>query len=212
LVTIATTATWSSFYRNLYLGGAVRISLIAGWASGNSQRPEGASVTANWRRTLLHLPLNEVDREVGWSIPWLKGMLTHPRHDGYWRRVELTEEIVDLELPMQHIVGYYDFFSRESVSNFERMQKHARDPQTRRRQRLILGPWDHGTIGQARVGEVDFGPSAVMDAAGENLKWFDRFLKEDGGPTTRDVEVPVKYFSVGDNVWHASATWPPRGF
>jgi len=211
LVTIAPTATWSSFYRNLYLGGAVRISLITGWASGNSQRPEGASVTTDWRRTLLHLPLSEVDQEVGWSIPWLKGMLTHPRLDGYWKRVELTEEIVNLELPMQHIVGYYDFFSRESVSNFERMHKHARDLQTRRRQQLILGPWDHGTIGRAKVGEVDFGQNAVMDSTGENLKWFDRFLKENSS-TAGDVDVPVKYFSMGDNVWHDAAAWPPQGF
>ncbi|MBP88033.1 MAG: X-Pro dipeptidyl-peptidase [Planctomycetaceae bacterium] len=211
LVTIAPTATWSSFYRNLYLGGAVRISLIAGWAAGQSRKPDGAAVTTYWRRTLLHLPLSEVDQQVGWSIPWLKGMLTHPRLDGYWKRVELTDEIIDLELPMQHIVGYYDFFSRESVSNFERMQKHARDSQTRRRQQLILGPWDHGSIGRARVGEVDFGQNAVMDFTGENLKWFDRFLKEDGA-SAGDVDVPVKYFSMGDNVWHDAATWPPQGF
>ncbi len=211
LVTIAPTATWSSFYRNLYLGGALRISLITNWAAGNSQKPDDATVTIDWRRTLLHLPLSEVDREIGWPIPWLQGLLTHPRLDGYWKRVELTDEIVDLELPMQHVVGYYDFFSRESVSNFVRMHQHARDPQTRRRQQLILGPWDHGSIGRAKVGDVDFGEHAVMDAAGENLKWFDRFLKDEGA-TTGDVEVPVKYFSMGDNVWRESATWPPQGF
>ena len=138
-------------------------------------------------------------------------MLTHPRHDGYWKRVELTEEIVNLDLPMQHIVGYYDFFSRESVNKFVLMQQHARDPQTRRRQQLILGPWDHGTIGRARVGEVDFGPSAVIDTAGENLKWFERFLKEHD-EKARDVDLPVKYFSMGDNVWHDATTWPPQGF
>ncbi|MDA1049270.1 MAG: CocE/NonD family hydrolase [Planctomycetota bacterium] len=211
LVTIAPTATWSSFYRNLYLGGALRISLITNWAAGNSQKPDDAIVTADWRRTLLHLPLSEVDREIGWPIPWLQGLLTHPRLDGYWKRVELTDEIVDLELPMQHVVGYYDFFSRESVSNFVRMHQQARDPQTRRRQQLILGPWDHGSIGRAKVGDVDFGEDAVMDAAGENLKWFDRFLKEDRA-TAGDVDVPVKYFSMGDNVWHEAATWPPQGF
>ncbi len=156
----------------------MRISLIARWASGNSQKPEGAEVTKDWRGTLLHLPLSEVDDQIGWSIPWLEGMLTHPRHDGYWNRTELTDEIVDLKLPMQHIVGYYDFFSRESVNNFMRMQQQARDPETRQQQQLILGPWDHGSIGRAKVGEVDFGEHAVIDAAGENLKWFERVLKD----------------------------------
>lgn len=210
IVTMAPTATWSSFYRNLYLGGAVRLSLITRWASGNSQKPAEATVTTDWRRTWLHLPLSEVDQEIGWSIPWLQGMLTHPRHDGYWKRVELTEEIADLKLPMQHTVGYYDFFSRESVGNFMRMQQ-ASDSQTRNRQQLILGPWDHGSIGRAKVGEVDFGPNAVIDAAGENLKWFQRFLKA-GESTSKAIEVPVKYFSMGDNVWHEDTTWPPHGF
>ncbi|MCH2210550.1 MAG: CocE/NonD family hydrolase [Fuerstiella sp.] len=216
LVTIAPTATWSSFYRNLYLGGAVRISLIAGWAAGNSQKPAGAVVTTDWRTTLLHLPLSEVDQKVGWSIPWLRGMLTHPRPDGYWKRVELTEEIVDLKLPMQHIVGYYDFFSRESVGNFMRMREQACDSWTRRHQQLILGPWDHGSIGGAKVGEIDFGRNAVIDKAGENLRWFDRFLKEQGTPAedekTGEVEPAVRYFSMGDNVWQSASTWPPEGF
>ena len=211
LVTMAPTATWSSFYRNLYLGGAVRLSLIAGWAAGNSARPPAASLNADWRRTLMHLPLSEVDQQIGWSIPWLKGMLTHPQLDGYWKRVELTEEIVDLALPMQHIVGYYDFFSRESVGNFRRMREQARDLPTRRRQQLILGPWDHGTIGRAQVGEVNFGPNAVMDRTAENLKWFNRFLKSKN-LAAGDVDVPVKYFSMGDNVWRNTTTWPPPRF
>lgn len=211
LVTIAPTATFSSFYRNLYLGGALRISLIARWASGNSQKPEGATVTKDWRGTLLHLPMSEVDDEIGWSMPWLEGMLTHPRHGGYWNRTEVTDDIVDLKLPMQHIVGYYDFFSRESVNNFMRMQQQARDPKTRQQQQLILGPWDHGSIGRAKVGDVDFGRNAVIDAAGENLKWFARIL-QGKAPELENAGVPVRYFSMGDNVWHNATTWPPKGF
>lgn len=211
LVTIAPTATFSSFYRNLYLGGAMRLSLITRWASGNSLKPEGVEVTDDWRRTLLHLPLSEVDDEIGWSIPWLEGMLTHPEHDGYWQPTELTAEIVDLKLPMQHIVGYYDFFSRESVGNFARMQQQARDPETRQRQQLILGPWDHGSIGRAKVGDVDFGENAVIDKDGENLNWFERYLKTDAANSPA-VAVPVRYFSMGDNVWQEAQTWPPQGF
>lgn len=209
LVTIAPTATWSSFYRNLYLGGAVRLSLIAGWAAGNAEKPDGAVLNNDWQQTLMHLPLSEIDQQVGWSIPWLTGMLTHPRLDGYWKRVELTEEITDLELPMQHIVGYYDFFARESVNNFVQMRQHAGNPKIRQQQQLILGPWDHGTIGQATVGEVDFGEHAVMDRAAENLSWFDRYLK---GAGTEHVNLPVRYFSMGDNVWRKAANWPPAGF
>mgnify|MGYP003654081240 FL=1 len=211
LVTIAPTATFSSFYRNLYLGGAMRLSLITRWAAGNSQKPEGATVTDDWRKTLLHLPMSEIDEQIGWSIPWLEGMLTHPEHDGYWKPTEMSTEMVELKLPMQHIVGYYDFFSRETVGNFSRMQHWSTDLATQQRQQLILGPWDHGSIGRAKVGDVDFGENAVIDKDGENLKWFEQYLKAD---TTKSpaVAVPVRYFSMGDNVWQEAQTWPPQGF
>lgn len=211
LVTITPTATWTSFYRNLYLGGAVRLSLITTWAAGNSPRPADVAPPADWNATLLHLPLSDFDRAIGWPIPWLTGMLTHPSPDGYWTRLDLTDQVTQLDLPVQHVVGYYDFFARESVGNFVRLQQQARNPVVRRQQQLILGPWDHGTIGQSQVGEIDFGPQAVWDAAGENLAWFDRFLKQDPDAAAKPFS-PVRYFSMGENQWREAATWPPPGF
>lgn len=208
LMVIAPTATWSSFYRNLYLGGAVRLSLITRWAAGNSSKPKDAPSVKDWDKTLLHLPLSDFDRQIGWPIPWLSGMLTHAQPDGYWSRLELTEQIAALDLPIQHVVGYYDFFSRESVGNFVRMQQHAKSPRTRQQQQLVLGPWDHGTIGKRQVGEVDFGENAIWDSAGENLLWFDRFLK---GKRSDQPFPAVRYFSMGENVWREAESWPPPG-
>jgi putative CocE/NonD family hydrolase len=210
LTTITPTATWSSFYRNLYLGGAVRHSLIAKWASGNSPKPEGAVVTSDWNRTLSHLPLSEIDDQVGWPIPWLEAMLTHPSPDGYWKRLDLTNDMLELQLPIQHVVGYYDFFSRESVNNFVRMQTLAKDEATRGQQQLILGPWDHGTIGRSQVGALDFGPSAQWDSTGATLEWFDRTLKQDPLAVANPL-VPVRYFVIGENQWRESTSWPPQG-
>jgi putative CocE/NonD family hydrolase len=39
LAVIAPQATLSSFYRNLYLGGSVRLALISSWIAGNTPRP-----------------------------------------------------------------------------------------------------------------------------------------------------------------------------
>jgi uncharacterized protein len=211
LVTITPTATYSSFYRNLYLGGAVRHTLIARWASGHSTKPDAAKVTEDWDQTLLHLPLSEIDDQVGWPIPWLEGMLTHPSPNGYWKRLDMTEDMLNLQLPMQHVVGYYDFFSRESVNNFTRMQQLAKDPVTRKRQQLILGPWDHGTIGKSAVGELNFGAEAEWDAAAATLEWFDRTLNENVAPAVAPM-VPVRYFVMGENRWHEAEAWPPAGY
>lgn len=209
LVAIAPQATWSSFYRNLYLGGSVRLSLISGWIAGNTPKPDGVT-PADMNDALLRLPLSDVDEAIGWPMPWLDAYLTHPEPNGFWTRLDLTTRLPELQLPVLHVVGYHDFFSRESVDNFVLMQQHARDPATRRHQRLVLGPWDHGTIGKSKVAEVDFGAEAALDVAAIQLDWFDRHLKQDATAQAKPFP-PVKYFSMGDNVWREAQTWPPEG-
>ena len=120
LTTIAPRATWSSFYRNLYLGGAVRLALISNWLAGNTAKPEGAK-PADMNEALMRLPLSDVDEAIGWPMPWLDAYLTHPEPNGFWTRLDLTPRLPDLQLPVLHVVGYYDFFSRESVDNFKVM-------------------------------------------------------------------------------------------
>jgi putative CocE/NonD family hydrolase len=210
LAVIAPQASWSSFYRNLHLGGSVRLSLIAGWIAGNSPKPEGAK-PKDFNEALLHLPLSEVDTAIGWDMPWLDAFLTHPEPNGFWTRLDLTSRLPDLQLPALHVVGYHDYFSRESVDNFMIMQKQARDEKTRQQQRLILGPWDHGTIGKTKVAEVEFGQEAAVDLFAIQLDWFERHLKQDAAALSKPFP-PVRYFSMGDNVWHDAQTWPPEGF
>jgi putative CocE/NonD family hydrolase len=210
LAAIAPQATWSSFYRNIYLGGAVRLSLIAGWIAGNTAKPEGAR-PADMNVALMRLPLSEVDDAIGWPMPWLDAFLTHPEPNGFWTRLDLTSRLPDLTLPALHVVGYYDFFSRESVGNFMIMQNQARDSTTRKQQRLILGPWDHGSVGKTKVAEVDFGPEAAVDTMALQLDWFDRHLKQDDAARSKAFP-PVRFFSKGDNAWHDAQSWPPEGF
>ena len=90
------------------------------------------------------------------------------------------------------------------------MQQLAKDPATRKQQRLILGPWDHGTIGKSRVGDLDFGSEAQWDATAATLDWFDHTLKAIPNKDATPV-VPVRYFVMGENRWHEAETWPPSG-
>ncbi|MCX7420876.1 MAG: CocE/NonD family hydrolase, partial [Planctomycetia bacterium] len=165
---------------------------------------------ADMNDALMRLPLSDIDEAIGWPMPWLDAYLTHPEPNGFWTRLDLTSRLPELQLPALHVVGYYDFFSRESVDNFVIMQRHARDPQTRRQQRLILGPWDHGTIGKSQVAEVDFGPEAALDIAAIQFDWFERHLKQDAAAQAKPFP-PVRYFSMGDNVWRDAQQWPPEG-
>ena len=209
LIAICPTATWTDFYRNLYQGGSIRISMLTSWAARMSQ-PEGATQPTDWNSVFMRLPLSEVDDQIGWPIPWFENMLTHPRPDGYWHRLELSDEVGELDLAIQHVVGYYDFFSRESVDNFKLMQERASTLSVRKKQQLILGPWDHGTIGRSKVGDYDFGETAVWDRNAANIDWLDRFLKDTSKAKLKAFS-PVRYFSMGDNQWYDATSWPPNG-
>ena len=213
LVAITPRATWSSFHGNIYLGGAVRLALIAKWAPGRWKRPVGGKPLnqIDWDEILLHLPLSEIDDRIGWPIPWLEGVLTHPEPNGYWKRLDLKAQLPDLDLPALHVVGYYDFFSRESVENYVLMQNHVRNPDVRQQQHLILGPWDHGDLSKSKVGDVEFGAEASLDVIAVSLDWFARYLKQDAKAEAK-VFAPVRYFSMGDNTWREAQTWPPPGF
>jgi len=132
-------------------------------------------------------------------MPWLKSVVMHNRPDGFWRRLEATPELEKLEVAAQNIVGYYDLFCGETVENFQRLPRHGK-------KQLILGPWDHSTVGGRMIGGVDFGPKAKLDIAAENLNWFDRFLKP-----AKDTEPfpAVRFFLMGNNVWRTAKDWPP---
>jgi hypothetical protein len=75
--------------------------------------------------------------------------------------------------------------------------------------RLIMGPWKHGVLetGERRVGELDFGRHAGIDYDEVILRFFDEYML--GKDTGLRAEPPVRYFVMGSNEWHESATWPP---
>ena len=140
-------------------------------------------------------------------MPWLHGILTHPRLDGFWSRQHATPRAENLDIPAQHIVGYYDFLCRETVASFQRLRRSSATARARANQQLIIGPWDHGTLGKEIEGGVNFGPNARLDVTGENLQWFDRFLKTSATPSP---EFPkVRYFLMGRNEWRTASDWPP---
>ncbi|MCH2374481.1 MAG: CocE/NonD family hydrolase [Planctomycetes bacterium] len=202
-------ATFSNFYNNLYLGGAIRIGMIAGWAA-RMTAPSGKKVAAiDFNQASLHLPLYRVDEEVfGWHIPMLRDWTYHRNYDAYWEQMSVEAQMGELDLPAYHIVGVYDFFLDENVKTFKMMTYRAKTERARRGQKLLLGPWDHGTVGRRQVGEVDFGPHAQVDIDHEHKRWFDHHLR--GVDNGIDREPPIKYFVMGLNHWRYAYYWPPQ--
>src|SRR5439155_1617422 len=68
------------------------------------------------------------------------------------------------------------------------------------------GPWGHATNRGPRLGEIEFGPQAVIDLDTLQVRWFDRWLKGKANGVERDP--PVRIFIMGENRWREEREWP----
>ena len=110
-----------------------------------------------------------------------------------------------MTVPTLHISGWYDDEQIGTPLNFAGMTTQAPTAEARAAQRLLMGPWGHATNRDSKLGEVDFGAGAIIDLRGEQLAWFDRWLK---GIGTEEPVTPARIFIMGENVWRDEQEWP----
>ncbi len=152
------------------------------------------------------LPLREADRVLGWTSKAWRDWLDHPAQDEYWRAQRYQERLLQSDVPMLHVSGWYDDVLSGTLENFVALTSSRGPAGARARQRLIVGPWGHGVNQSTKMGEIDFGPTALIDLPGIQRRWFDRWLKDDRNGV--DTEAPVRIFVMGRNVWRDEQEWP----
>ena len=195
----------ADFYQNQYVGGAYMLGMArAGYSVGFYGPPPEVGKSPEWPKWFMHLPLADLESVTGYKAPWQISFMVHNRRDAFWKPTDVTPEISHMNFPGQHIVGYYDFLCRAAVTGFQLMRTRSATAFSRENQQLVIGPWDHGT-GNRKSADVDFGPQAHVDMIAENITWCDRFLRKAATPRFPHV----RYFSMGDNVWHEAGQWPP---
>jgi putative CocE/NonD family hydrolase len=76
----------------------------------------------------------------------------------------------------------------------------------------MVGPWRHWVDSDAKtgtIGEMSFGPAAVVDTRKQYRLWLDRWLR---GETNASASWPrVRVFAMGDNRWIGGDDWPLPG-
>jgi uncharacterized protein len=96
------------------------------------------------------------------------------------------------------VSGYFDGdYQHAAVKRFLTLN----NPQNK----LLLGPWEHG--GWMNCSHFNPGPSGFSKTA-ELLKYFDYHLK--GIETGINKEPRVHYYTMGEEKWKSSNTWPPQ--
>lgn len=107
------------------------------------------------------------------------------------------EKIIGSGTPIFRIGGWYDGALSNSV-----IKGLWNNPNT---EKVLLGPWDHGPHDNAspfaKNHKVDFPIFETM------LQFFDYHLK--GIENSIMKEKKVQYYTIGEETWHYSDTWPP---
>lgn len=160
----------------------------------------------DWNPIYEHLPLNTMDERAGFSAPHWREQLAHPTLDAYWEPLCYQTKFEQINLPILHISGWYDDEQIGTPLNFGGMTTRGASELARRNQKLLMGPWGHAINTKQKLGEVDFGPAALIDLRGYECRWFDYWLK--GEDTGIAAEPPARLFVMGANEWRDENEYP----
>jgi len=124
---------------------------------------------------------------------WLVEVMRHGDYDAYWKQpgysvVDNVDRYADV--PVYHVTGWYDSWCRQNVLNYQALSKAKKSPQ-----RLIVGPWTHGSQTHAFAGQVEFPADAALDFNEWRLRWFDRWVR--GIENGVEKDGPVRIFVMG---------------
>lgn len=160
----------------------------------------------DWSKVHRHLPLSTMDEAAGRPSRHWKEMFAHTQLDQWWEPLRYQNKFDRVKVPVLHISGWYDDEQVGTPLNFIGMTTKGATPEVRRSQKLLMGPWPHAVNSTSRLGEVDFGPTAVIDLNGYWLRWFDYWLKGIDNGIIR--EPSARIFVMGENRWVDENEWP----
>jgi putative CocE/NonD family hydrolase len=171
------------------------------------------AAAVDWNTIYRHLPLNSMDEAAGFHAAYWQDILNHPGINEWWEPLVYQNKFDRLNLPILHISGWYDDEQAGALMNYIGMTHRAATEDARKHQKLLMGPWPHAVNSTRKLGEIDFGPNALIDLENYELRWFDRWLKGTNAAfdTAYDNEPPVRIFIMGANAWRDEPTWPLPG-
>ena len=227
LAAIAPNVTASNYHEGwTYQGGAFELGFNVSWtlaqltlanfktiASGRNV-PEGSrqklvDAVDSMQDAFRVSPMKEFPYLKGGLADYYYDWVAHPDYDEYWKKLCIEEHHSSITTPALNIGGWYDIFLRGTIRNYLGMREKGPSEEARNGQKLIIGPWQHGSRGTSLVGSHYFGLSAdalALDMDGIHFKWFDYWLKGEANGILE--EPPVRIFVMGDNVWRDEQEWP----
>ena len=139
-------------------------------------------------------------------------VFSNPNYNATWARLNLEERFHLVNVPIYHWGGWHDIFTAGTINGFVGLQ-HNGAIGARGKQKLLIGPWTHGTWNERKQGELTFPANATRLDLTEILRWFNYWLKDiDDGIMN---EPAVQYYVMGaieagapGNEWRNANDWP----
>ncbi|MEV0642392.1 CocE/NonD family hydrolase [Streptomyces sp. NPDC050619] len=168
---------------------------------------EMSRLEAEGTRALLdHRPLRDIE-ELRELAPWFRDWCDHDDgKDPYWRRTSAAAHLQDIDLPVFHQAGWYDFFAKGGLDAYTTLARHGATEKTREGQRLVVGPWNHNSVQIRPDGDPKAGSLLELGADAPVMRFFAHHLK--GELPGYAEEPPVRLYVMGDNVWRDEHEWP----
>jgi uncharacterized protein len=217
LVAIAPGMTACDLYHGwFYHNGALRLASSLGWglqmlkADARRLKLREASdrleqAWADLRSQFGALPFREHSALQSAGLPqYVHDWFDHDRPGKYWEALDVSRCLDRIHVPALHISGWFDLYAKGTIDGFRALCAKAGSAEAREHQYLIAGPWLHIPWGD-QIGEVNFGPEALLDTDAILLCWFNHWLKGSGEFAD---EPRIRHFSLFENCWHASNGWP----
>ena len=160
-----------------------------------------------WDNVYRTLPLKDMPKSFGINLPDLDEATKHQTFDSYWDAMSYQNKFETIDVPTLHISGWYDDEQIGTFINYSGMRTKSSSQKSRDNQAIVIGPWGHNVNHSSKLGEVDFGPDAVINLDDIELNWFRKWLLDE----TTQVGKRAKMFIMGENRWVDFDDWPPSG-
>lgn len=147
------------------------------------------------------LPLTKVDdatlgKDVAFFNEWM--------HKDTWSAYSGANFLTDIskvKIPVLLISGWWDGDGIGTKMAWERLRETKHEKRW-----LIYGPWTHAFNTTTRIGDIDYGPDAILELESLYLRWFDTWLK---GKDVGLSKIPrARVFVTGINEWRDLSDWP----
>jgi len=160
------------------------------------------------------LPLAEMPYYRRLEHAWA-GPLAHREDEAYFAENAIgPTEAERVRIPILHVGGWYDFFTRNTVRQFELLSRLS---PVGAQHRLVVGPWAHAQLAASDIAGIAF-PGAAIDETALIADWMARFAPAgaggaDGAGATGPVDdwPRALVYVLGANRWRAERSWPIPG-